>query len=157
MSYVNTLNRRHWLLFATGVALIDQLTKYMSVYFLNPQESLSVFPGLRLVLRHNTGAAFSLLSEASGWQRWFFVGFAVVAGVAIYHWLEKVKDWRYALALSCVLGGALGNVVDRVFDGAVVDFIVLYYQSWEWPAFNVADMAISFGVTLMLPFIYRRG
>lgn len=101
---------------------------------------------------HNKGAAFSFLSEAGGWQRWFFAGLALVISMVIAVWLSRLKrhETLMAVALSLVLGGAIGNLIDRLAYGYVIDFLDVYYQTWHWPAFNVADSAITLGVMLML-------
>lgn len=149
--------RRTWLGLAVLIVILDQLTKYLSITYLQAQDTVDIFPGLSLVLRYNTGAAFSFLADASGWQRWFFIGLALLSGVIIYVWLGKLsaKDKWDGLGLSLILGGALGNVIDRLLNGYVVDFILLYYQQWHWPAFNIADTAICIGVALLLPSLFK--
>jgi signal peptidase II len=101
---------------------------------------------------HNTGAAFSFLSEAGGWQRWLFAGLAVAISTAIAVWLTRLKkhETLLAVALALILGGAVGNLIDRLVYGYVIDFLDVYYESWHWPAFNIADSAITLGVMLML-------
>ncbi len=135
--------RSYALIIAFAVIIFDQITKYWSTLYLARQH-YSVFKGFDLVLSHNTGAAFSFLASASGWQRWFFSALAVGVSVAIYGWLGRLErnQKQEALALSLILGGALGNLIDRLCYGHVIDFIVLYYEHWAWPAFNVADSAI---------------
>jgi signal peptidase II len=100
----------------------------------------------------NQGAAFSFLSGAGGWQRWFFIGLAIVASVFIFVWLRKLDSSRRreAVAWALVLGGALGNLIDRILYGYVIDFLDVYVGDWHWPAFNVADSAITVGVALLL-------
>ncbi|MGR9100029.1 MAG: signal peptidase II, partial [Gammaproteobacteria bacterium] len=114
--------------------------------------SIAVLPYFNLTYVHNTGAAFSFLSDAGGWQRWFFAGLAVVISAVLGVWLDRLKKSEILLAvsLSLVLGGAIGNLIDRLVYGYVIDFLDFYYKSWHWPAFNVADSAISLGVALML-------
>ncbi len=146
------LKRRHYLMITVLILLLDQFTKYLAVQYLSLGRSLPVFWGFDLALRYNTGAAFSFLAEASGWQRWFFVGLALVMSVIIFIWLGRItsKKKLEAFGLALILGGALGNAWDRVMNGRVTDFIVLYYKTWEWPAFNIADAAISIGVVLFV-------
>lgn len=142
----------HWLALAAVVVVLDQLTKFGASAVLNYAEPVAIFPGLNFTLAHNTGAAFSLLSEASGWQRWFFAAIALVVSIVITVWLRRVGDeelWL-PLALSLILGGALGNFIDRLNLGYVVDFIQVYYKAWYWPAFNIADSAICVGAVLLV-------
>ena len=148
--------RPYGLVLALCIIIIDQISKYWSTLYLSA-EHVSVFKGLDLVLSHNSGAAFSFLAGASGWQRWFFSALAVGMSIAIYHWLGRLKhhEKQEALALSLVLGGALGNLIDRLCYGHVIDFIVLYYEHWSWPAFNVADSAISLGMILWIPLCFK--
>ena len=105
-----------------------------------------------MTLAHNYGAAFSFLSDAGGWQRWLFTGLASVVTVVLVIWLLRLtaKERMLAAALSLVIGGAVGNLIDRIINGYVVDFIDVYYRDWHWPAFNVADSAISCGIVLLL-------
>jgi signal peptidase II len=134
------------------VLVLDQLTKAWVQVAFQPHESLEVLPFFNLVLAYNTGAAFSFLSDGSGWQRWLFVALALVVAVVLVIWLRRLGEdepmagWGVAL----VLGGAIGNVVDRVWLGHVVDFLDFHWAGWHWPAFNVADSAITCGVALLL-------
>ncbi len=141
-----------WLGISALVVLLDQLTKYLANTGLVYGEALPVLPFFNLTLTYNPGAAFSFLSDASGWQRWFFVVIALAASVLLIVWLRKLKpqQWLLALALALVLGGALGNLIDRLWLGAVIDFIQLYYRNFYWPAFNVADSAITAGAVLLI-------
>jgi len=149
-----SLNRpaRFWLGLALGVVVLDQLTKYCASAWLVYAEPVAVIPSLNLTLLHNTGAAFSLLSDASGWQRWFFAAIALVVCVLITFWLRQIEenDSWLPVALSLILGGAVGNFWDRVRLGYVVDFIQVYYESWYFPAFNIADSAICVGAGILL-------
>lgn len=115
-------------------------------------ESISVLPYFNLTYVHNTGAAFSFLSDAGGWQRWFFAVLAFVVSIVITVWITRLQknELMLAAALSMILGGAIGNLIDRLLYGYVIDFVDVYYQNWHWPAFNVADSAITLGVGLML-------
>jgi len=141
-----------WLWISVVVVAVDQLTKQWAEAGLIPYEPQSVLPMLNLTLMYNEGAAFSFLSNAGGWQRWFFVAVGVGVTVALIIWLRSLKGserWQ-ALGLTLIVGGAVGNLIDRVLQGRVVDFIDVYYGRWHWPAFNVADSAITVGVVLLL-------
>lgn len=137
---------------AAVVVVLDQLTKFGASAMLNYAEPVAIFPGLNFTLAHNTGAAFSLLSEASGWQRWFFAAIALVVSVVITAWLRQIGDGELwlPLALSLILGGAIGNFIDRLNFGYVIDFIQVYYKTWYWPAFNIADSAICVGAVVLV-------
>ncbi len=141
-----------WLGLSVVVIALDQLTKYLAESGLVYGEPLAVFPSFNLTLLYNRGAAFSFLSDAAGWQRWFFVTVSFSASLFLIYWLRKLGSEQrlLALALSLVLGGAVGNLVDRLLLGQVVDFIQLYYGNFYWPAFNVADSAISVGAVLLV-------
>jgi signal peptidase II len=141
-----------WLLLATIVILADQLTKALIVRSFSLAERLAVVPGLfDLTLAYNKGAAFSFLSSAGGWQRWFFIGLGIVAACFIlYLLLRHSGQTLFALALALILGGAIGNVIDRIVRSQVVDFLLVYYKNWFFPAFNVADSAISIGAALLI-------
>ena len=142
---------RKWLGIALAVIVFDHLTKFWVSSALDYQEAIPVLPFFSLVLVHNTGAAFSFLADAGGWQRWFFVAVGVVATVVITRLLKRhAHEPRMAFALALVLGGALGNVIDRVVLGHVVDFLYFHYKSFAWPAFNVADSAITVGAALLI-------
>lgn len=141
-----------WLWISVVVVILDQYTKYLASEQLVLHQPLPVMPLLNFTLMHNEGAAFSFLSDAGGWQRWFFTVVAIVLGVVIFFWIKKLGKtalWR-TIALCLILGGAIGNVWDRIQLGYVVDFIQVYYRSWAWPAFNVADSAISIGVVMIV-------
>lgn len=147
-----------WLWCSFAVVVADQSTKLAAVAFLDSASSVELVPTLDLVLAYNTGAAFSFLSTAGGWQRWLFIGLAVAICGFILHWLRDLPRharW-YPLALSLILGGAVGNVIDRVRIGAVVDFIDFHVGDWHWPAFNVADSAICIGAALLVLGMFRR-
>ncbi len=141
-----------WLWLTVLVIALDQLTKsWISARF-DLFERVEVLPFLNLVLVYNPGAAFSFLSDASGWQRWFFTALALVVSVVILVWLSRLRTGERipALGLSLVLGGALGNVWDRLQHGHVIDFIDVHVRGWHWPAFNVADSAITVGVVFLV-------
>lgn len=139
------------LIIAVAVILLDQITKWWALSHLQigiPQE---VLPWMNWLLLFNPGAAFSFLAQGSGWQRWFFTILGLLAAAYILWMLRQSQDDRILnWALSLILGGALGNVADRILYGAVVDFIDWHYGNWHWPAFNIADSAISIGAALII-------
>jgi signal peptidase II len=141
-----------WLLLTAGVILADWQTKQWvseALVLYRPQEVTS---WLNITLAHNYGAAFSFLSDAGGWQRWFFVVLASGVSLVLTVWLLRLprEEWLTGMALGLVIGGAVGNLVDRVQLGYVVDFIDVHFKGWHYPAFNVADSAITVGVALLL-------
>jgi len=141
-----------WLWLSLITLVLDQWSKIAINGSMRLYESIALTPGFNLTYVHNTGAAFSFLSEAGGWQRWFFAAMALIISVILTIWLYRLKQHEtlLAVALALVLGGAIGNLIDRLAYGYVIDFLDVYYQTWHWPAFNIADMAISAGVFLML-------
>ena len=147
-----------WLWLAFVVIVLDQITKVMAETQLTPYMPVAVFPGLNWTLSYNEGAAFSFLADAGGWQRWFFITLALGVSLFIAHWMRKLKsgDVMLAVALALIMGGALGNVWDRIYLGHVVDFIDVYYDRWHWPAFNIADSAICVGAVMMVLDSLRR-
>lgn len=140
------------LLLALAVVGLDQLTKAMAVRLLQPGSRVPVIADFfDLTLIYNTGAAFSFLAGASGWQRWFFVVLGITAAIFLVFMLARHAGQRlFALGIALILGGAVGNVIDRIHIGKVVDFVLLYHDRFYWPAFNVADAAITLGVTLLI-------
>jgi signal peptidase II len=143
----------YWLLLSTAVLVLDQVTKLMIIENLTLYQRVQITSFFDLVRLHNTGAAFSFLAGASGWQNWLFTGIAAIVSAGILYWLVTLpsKGRRIlAMGLALVLGGAVGNVIDRSFYGYVVDFILFHYQEWSYPAFNIADSAITCGVILIL-------
>ena len=148
-------NAQIWLALSAIVIALDQLTKHIALAMLQPYAPQPVIPGvLNWTLAFNEGAAFSFLHDAGGWQRWLFSVLAIVVCAVLVIWLRRIgrEEWRTALPLALVIGGALGNLVDRVRLGHVTDFIEVYYRSWSWPAFNLADSAISVGAVLLIVF-----
>ncbi|MDT8408693.1 MAG: signal peptidase II [Wenzhouxiangellaceae bacterium] len=141
-----------WLLLATVVVALDLWTKHLASTNLELYQPVPVTSWLNLTLAHNTGAAFSFLAGADGWQRWFFIAMASGISIFLVVWLWRLPLNARALpvALMLLLGGAIGNLVDRIRFGYVIDFIDVHYKSWHWPAFNIADSAIVVGVILML-------
>ncbi len=146
-----------WLGFALVLILADQFIKVLIVGSYQLGESLTVNSFFNLVRAHNTGAAFSFLRDASGWQRWLFTGIGIVAAGAILWMLRAHAGQKlFSFALACILGGAIGNVIDRLRLGYVVDFLQFHYAGWYFPAFNIADSAITVGaVGLILDELLR--
>lgn len=143
---------RNWLLGALGIVVLDQASKQAIVASFALGDRLAVIPGLfNLTLAYNPGAAFSFLADAGGWQRHFFTVLALVVSIGIIIMIRRhLAERRFCLQLTLILGGAVGNLIDRLIYGHVIDFIQVYYQNWYYPAFNVADSAICIGVGLML-------
>ncbi len=140
-----------WLALAFLILVVDQLTKLMILAWYSYGESTYVTDWLNIVRVHNRGAAFSFLAGADGWQRWFFVGIGVAATGFILHLLRAHAGQRlFCWALTCIMGGAVGNVLDRLLHGYVVDMVDFHIGRWHFPAFNVADSAITLGVILLL-------
>lgn len=141
-----------WFLLSAAILVLDQLTKYWAQTYLTPYQPDSVFSMLNFTLAYNTGAAFSFLSGVGGWHRWFFAGFSIVMSLLLILWLARLpsKAILQSLAVSLVLGGALGNLYDRAALGHVIDFIDVYYQNHHWPVFNIADAAICLGAFFLL-------
>lgn len=140
-----------WLGIALLVILIDQFTKTLIVGYFQLGDSRTVTSFFNIVRAHNTGAAFSFLHDASGWQRWFFIGLGVAAAGFIVWMLRGHSAQKlFSLALSLILGGALGNVIDRLLHGYVVDFLQVHHSGWYFPSFNVADSAITVGAALLI-------
>ena len=143
-----SMNR--WLWLAGIVIALDQVSKWIVLASLRPGDSVYVAPFFNWVLTFNQGAAFSFLSDAGGWQRWFFTVLALGVSVWIVTMLRRhTGEFRLSLALTLILGGALGNVIDRIRFGAVVDFVQWHAAGYAWPAFNVADSAITLGAVLL--------
>ncbi|WP_354682181.1 signal peptidase II [Cupriavidus necator] len=146
-----------WLAFALLVVVLDQFFKIVIVRSFTYGESRPVTSFFNLVLVYNKGAAFSFLADAGGWQRWFFTGLGIVVGAFIVWLLYRHTGQRlFCFAVSLILGGAVGNVIDRVIYGHVVDFLDFYVRNYHWPAFNVADCAITVGAVLLIVDELRR-
>ena len=152
-------NALPWLLLSLLVIVLDQLSKAWALHALQPAGMPHVvIPGLlNWTLAFNLGAAFNFLAQGSGWQRWFFVVLALVISGALVVWLARTarRDWRTALPLALIVGGALGNAIDRLHAAQVTDFIQVYYHQWSYPVFNVADCGISVGAVLLILFGLR--
>jgi signal peptidase II len=145
-----------WLWLSAVVIALDQLSKWWAITALQPAGVPHVvIPGfLNWTLAFNTGAAFSFLAGSGGWQRWFFVLLALVISTVLIIWLSRTprRDWRTALPLAMVVGGALGNLIDRLHASQVTDFIHTYFRQWDFPIFNLADSAITVGAVLLIVF-----
>ena len=146
-----------WLWLSAFTVVLDQLTKYIAEAELLLHRPVAMFPGFNFTLMYNKGAAFSFLSEAGGWQRIFFVALSTIISIFLLFWLrqitrdEKQKDNQLLqVAIAFILGGAIGNLIDRAKTGEVVDFIQVYYSTYYFPAFNIADSAITLGAGLLI-------
>jgi len=147
---VPTYANLRWLWLAVLVIVLDQLTKHLILASFRAGEELPLTPFASLVLAFNRGAAFSFLAGGGGWQRWFFAVIAVAACVAMLWFLRRGGRALFCAGLALIIGGALGNLFDRLTLGHVVDFVLLHWGGWYYPAFNVADSAITVGVALVL-------
>ena len=141
-----------WLWVTALVLLLDQGTKLLADAKLAMHQPLPVVPMFSLTKVYNPGAAFSFLGDAGGWQRWFFVTLSLGVSVFLFAWLRRLGpgEGRIALALALILGGAIGNLIDRLVYGYVIDFLDVYYADWHWPTFNIADSAIFLGACLLI-------
>ncbi|BBN80937.1 lipoprotein signal peptidase [Pseudoalteromonas sp. A25] len=141
-----------WLWLSLLLFAVDYVTKAVVVANMELYESIELLPFFNFTYMHNYGAAFSFLSEAGGWQRWFLSVVAIAISALLLFWLKKLpaRSWVLCCAYSMVLAGALGNLIDRLIHGYVIDFLHFYYQNWHYPAFNVADMAIVGGAGLLI-------
>ena len=140
-----------WLALALILIIADQFTKVLILGYYSLGDSTYVAPFFNIVRAHNTGAAFSFLAGASGWQRWLFTGIGVAATLFIVYLLRSHSQQKlFSFALACILGGAVGNVIDRVLHGYVVDFLQFHWRGWYFPAFNIADSAITIGAVCMV-------
>ncbi len=141
-----------WLALGVAVFFFDQLTKGWVSNTLDPGQVVELTSFLNVVLLHNEGAAFSFLANAGGWQRWFFISISSVVCLVLTLWLMRMTRGQHwmAAALAFILGGAAGNLWDRIDFGHVVDFIDVYYNGWHWPAFNIADSAITLGAVMLI-------
>ena len=141
-----------WLILSAVIIILDQVTKFYAVQHLILHESMYIYNGLNFTLMYNTGAAFSFLSDAGGWQRWFFIGISSLVSIIIIVWMYNAltKSRWLLFALSFILGGAIGNLWDRLTLGYVIDFIEVYYNDFYWPAFNLADSSITIGAIILI-------
>lgn len=146
-----TFRLGHWLALVGGIVALDQATKAWVLAFFQHGESLVVTSFFNLVLFFNTGASFSFLADAGGWQRWFFIVLALAISVWLLLLLRRhAGEFLMAFSLTLILGGAVGNVIDRIRFGAVTDFLYFHWNEHYFPAFNVADSCITVGVILMI-------
>jgi len=145
-----------WISFV--VIILDQVTKAIATANLEMWTPIEVIPFFNFMLAHNTGAAFSFLADSGGWQRWFFSIIAFVVSIAIVVWIKKLKPEEkvMGISLALILGGAVGNLIDRVRFGYVVDFLDVYVGTSHWPAFNIADSAITIGAAIMIISSFRQ-
>lgn len=143
--------KKYWWISA-AVLVLDQASKWWAVSYLSAHPKIELLPVLNISLAYNRGVAFGLFNDGGDWQRVFFSVLAVVVGIFIFNMVRRLQQQEkiMAMALVLVLGGAIGNLIDRVFLGYVIDFIDVYYQAWHWPTFNVADSAISVGAVLLV-------
>jgi signal peptidase II len=140
-----------WLVLAGVLIILDQLTKLYFDGLLRYGQRIAVLPFFDFTLLYNPGAAFSFLAQADGWQRWFFTILGLGASIFIVWMMHKSRsNKRLMLALTLILGGALGNVIDRIAYGHVVDFLLFYWKDWYYPAFNIADTCITLGAILLI-------
>ncbi|MES2974016.1 MAG: signal peptidase II [Pseudomonadota bacterium] len=147
----NSSSMLPWLGLALIILIADQFTKVLIVGYYRLGDSTTITSFFNIVRAHNTGAAFSFLAGASGWQRWFFTGIGVAAALFILWMLKSHPGQKlFSFAMACILGGAIGNVIDRVLYGYVVDFLDFHWAGWHFPAFNIADSAISVGAACLI-------
>lgn len=147
-----------WLALSAVILVLDLVTKSLASSHLDYALPVNVIPGFfNLTLLHNTGAAFSFLATESGWQRWFFIALASLVSLALIKWLQTLQGDRWmAIAITLILGGALGNLYDRITLGYVVDFLHFFWNDYHFPAFNIADTAISIGAAMMILDLFRK-
>ena len=141
-----------WLWISLLVVIFDQAAKQIAEAQLTPHQAVNLFPYFDWYLTYNTGAAFSFLANAGGWQRWLFTVIAIVISIVIVQWVRKLpsEDTLTAASLCLILGGAIGNLIDRVYLGHVIDYIQVWLGSYPFPAFNIADASISVGAALLI-------
>lgn len=146
-----------WFWLSTLVVILDQITKQVAEQSLLLHKAIAIIPSFNLTLMYNDGAAFSFLSNAGGWQRWFFITLSTVISIALVIWLRQLQQSAskhdkniLSAGIALILGGAIGNLIDRILFGHVIDFIQVYYADFYWPAFNIADSAITLGVGFLI-------
>lgn len=146
------MKKGYWFLLSIMVIIVDQLSKYWVAIALTPYKPMPVIPMLNLTLAYNTGAAFSFLSGAGDWHRWFFAGFSLLVSAILVVWLWRTspQDKLQAAGISLILGGAVGNLIDRGLQGYVIDFIDIYYKNHHFATFNIADSAICIGAAFLV-------
>jgi signal peptidase II len=150
-------NLMKWIWLSVLTVVLDQLTKKIAEAELLLHKPVAILPNFNVTLMYNKGAAFSFLSEAGGWQRIFFVILSTIISIFLFFWLKQISNDEkqknnqlLQIAIALILGGAIGNLIDRAMTGAVVDFIQLYYSTYYFPAFNIADSAITAGAALLI-------
>ena len=142
-----------WMVVALAIIAADQLTKWAIIEWVSLYEKVPLNSFINLTHQRNTGAAFSFLADAGGWQRWFFVALSAVVSCVIVVWLWRIRDQGQtvlAAGLALVLGGAVGNLIDRIMLGYVTDFIQVWFGNWAFPSFNIADAGITVGAALLI-------
>lgn len=152
MHDTSNLNFMRWSWITLLVIILDQATKLLADNLLQYHQSLEIIPMFNLTLLYNKGAAFSFLASQGGWQRWFFLTLTTAVSIFLYLWLRNLKRHQVLqyTALALILGGAIGNLIDRAIYGHVIDFLDVYYGQYHWPAFNIADSAIFVGAVLLI-------
>lgn len=146
------MKKGYWFILSLVVIVVDQVSKYWVATLLTPYKPMSVMPMLNITLAYNTGAAFSFLSGAGDWHRWFFACFSIVVSIILVIWLWRTpaQERLQSAGISLILGGAVGNLIDRGFQGYVIDFIDVYYKHHHFATFNLADSAICVGAALLV-------
>ena len=147
-----SISAKHWLWITLLVIVLDQLSKLIADHYLQFHRPVEIMPMFNFTLMYNKGAAFSFLANQGGWQRWFFLTLTSVVSIFIFLWIRKLKTHQVLQysALALILGGAIGNLIDRAIYGHVIDFLDVYFQQHHWPAFNIADSAITVGAILLI-------
>jgi len=147
-----SLKYKSWIWITLIVITFDQITKILADQYLHFHQPVEIIPMFNFTLMYNEGAAFSFLANAGGWQRWFFLSLTSIVSLFIFLWIRKLKSHQVLQysALALILGGAIGNLIDRSIYGHVIDFLDVYYQQHHWPAFNIADSAITVGAILLI-------
>lgn len=156
--FKSTSSGLKWLWLSALIFVLDYCTKWFAITYLTLYEHVNVFPKFNLTLVYNHGAAFSMFNYADGWQRWFLSAIAMVVSIIIVVWLKQAKNTStaYKLGLALILGGALGNLFDRLRFGYVIDFLDFYWANWHFPAFNLADSAITCGAVILLLTLWQK-
>ncbi len=149
---INSKSNLHWLWLSALIIILDQISKLLALHFITFNQPIIITPFFNLVLAHNPGAAFSFLAQQGGWQGWLFGIIAILVSIFLIRWLYKLpgKQTWLAVAIALIIGGALGNLGDRIIHGYVIDFLDFHIGNWHWPAFNLADSAISIGAMMLV-------
>lgn len=149
---INSKSNLHWLWLSALIIILDQISKLLALHFITFNQLIVITPFFNLVLAHNPGAAFSFLAQQGGWQGWLFGIIAILVSIFLIRWLYKLpgKQTWLAVAIALIIGGALGNLGDRIIHGYVIDFLDFHISNWHWPAFNLADSAISIGAVMLV-------